>query len=231
MPSCTYHIHAYHVHTSRSPSTTNMHSIVYISYTRLPCTHFKVSLHFPIYMSACTYHVHTYPVHTSRSPSTCLYACHREHTMYTLTMYTLQGLPALAYMHVSVYVPYTHLKVTQHNQYACHRVHTMYTLTMYTLQGLTALANIHVSVYITCTHLPCTHFKVSQHLPICMSPCTLHAHTYHVHTSRSASTTNMHATVYILCTSLPCTHFKVSQHLPICMSTCTYHVHTCHVHT
>ena len=149
MPSCTYHIHAYHVHTSRSPSTTNMHSIVYISYTRLPCTHFKVSLHFPIYMSACTYHVHTYPVHTSRSPSTCLYACHREHTMYTLTMYTLQGLPSLAYMHVNVYVlcthlPCTHLKISQHNQCACHCVHTMYTLTNYTLQGL-------------------THFKVSQH--------------------------------------------------------------------
>ena len=147
----------------------------------------------------------------------------------------------------------------------------MYTLTTYTLQGLPALANRHVTVYI-----PCTHFKVSKHLPICISPCMYHVHAYHVHTSRSPSTTNMHVTVYIPCTPLPrthfkvfqhnqyachrehtmytlttytlqgltaqpicmspcthlpCTHFKISQHLPICMSPCTYHVHTYHIHT
>ena len=107
---------------------------------------------------------------------------------------------------------------------------------MYTLQGLPALAYMHVTVYITCTHLPCTQFKVSQHLPICMSTCTYHVtlamytlegltaqpvcmslcthhvHTYQLHTSRSPALANMHVTLYRPCTHLPCTHLKVSQH-------------------
>ena len=147
-----------------------MHVTVYISYTHLPCTHFKVSQHNQ-------------------------YACHRVHTMYILTMYSLQGLPVLAYMHVSVYVSCTHLpctqlKVSQHNQYACH-------------------------LYIPCTPLPCTHFKVSHNQYAChlYIPCT----PYHIHTSRSPSTTSMHVTcTYHVHTSRsPTTNMHV---------TCTYHV-------